>query len=204
MQGESSDSDWDRVHERIATHSAEVARILAMVDASSPRRVLDLACGTGKHLLEFAQLGHQCTGIDRLDWKLQIARADSQALGLDVDFVCGDLCGFEAAPTHDLVICLYALSCMVTDEDLLAALATATGALAPGGAFVFNAINAEARGQAQFLGPDATGNKHIRSFTVDELERFLTHVGLKLQACALFDIEGVERFDIFMCTGKRS
>src|SRR5207237_1779617 len=35
----------------------------------SPAKVLDLACGTGKHLIEFAGLGHTCRGNDLLESK---------------------------------------------------------------------------------------------------------------------------------------
>ena len=48
-------------------------------------RVLDLACGEGRHSLAAAQLGARVTGVDRDETRLATARdlADTQALGVD-------------------------------------------------------------------------------------------------------------------------
>jgi ubiquinone/menaquinone biosynthesis C-methylase UbiE len=57
-------------HEQPAVH--------AMLGAwPAPQRVLDAACGTGRHTLYLAQLGHDVTGLDASPWMLaQAAQKD--------------------------------------------------------------------------------------------------------------------------------
>ena len=48
-------SEWDAIHARIGSHSSEMLGILLSLPAGRSYRVLDLACGTGGHLLEAAR-----------------------------------------------------------------------------------------------------------------------------------------------------
>jgi len=47
-----------------------------------PLRVLDAACGTGRHTVHLAALGHDVTGVDPSPWMLERAAAKSVALSL--------------------------------------------------------------------------------------------------------------------------
>jgi ubiquinone/menaquinone biosynthesis C-methylase UbiE len=47
-----------------------------------PLRVLDAACGTGRHTVHLAALGHDVTGVDASPWMLERAAAKSDALAL--------------------------------------------------------------------------------------------------------------------------
>lgn len=49
-------------------------------------RVLDLACGTGRHALAAAAYGAQVTAIDKDAGSLEIARKEAKARGVDVDW----------------------------------------------------------------------------------------------------------------------
>ncbi|HLG04986.1 MAG TPA: class I SAM-dependent methyltransferase [Gemmatimonadales bacterium] len=49
-------------------------------------RVLDLACGTGRHALAAAALGARVTAVDRDPARLDIARAEARDRGLEVDW----------------------------------------------------------------------------------------------------------------------
>jgi ubiquinone/menaquinone biosynthesis C-methylase UbiE len=57
------------VHERVAAWS-------------TPLRVLDAACGTGRHTLHLATLGHDVTGVDASPWMLAEALAKNPQLPL--------------------------------------------------------------------------------------------------------------------------
>ena len=77
-----------------------------LVDSLSPSRVLDAACGTGRHSEYLAGRGHRIIGVDRSPEMLQRARRKVPA----ADFREGDL---EALPLEaesvDVVVCALAL-----------------------------------------------------------------------------------------------
>jgi 2-polyprenyl-3-methyl-5-hydroxy-6-metoxy-1,4-benzoquinol methylase len=54
-------------------------------------RVLDLACGEGRHALAAAALGAQVVGVDRESERLDTGRDFATLRGLKVDFRCVDL-----------------------------------------------------------------------------------------------------------------
>jgi SAM-dependent methyltransferase len=68
-------------------------------------RVLDLACGEGRHSLAAAMLGAQVTGIDRDEARLATARELAEAQGLSVDWQVIDLLGpWPELGTFDAVL----------------------------------------------------------------------------------------------------
>ena len=77
-----------------------------LFDSLSPSRVLDAACGTGRHSEYLAGRGHRIIGVDRSPEMLQRARGKVPA----ADFREGDL---EALPLEaesvDVVVCALAL-----------------------------------------------------------------------------------------------
>lgn len=56
-------------------------------------RVLDLACGEGRHALRAAQWGGLVTALDKDDTKLESGREAAARLGVEVDFRVVDLTG---------------------------------------------------------------------------------------------------------------
>lgn len=61
-------------------------------------RVLDLACGLGRHSLELAARGHRPIGVDASSEALAQARAEATARQLTVDFAPADLRELSACP----------------------------------------------------------------------------------------------------------
>ena len=53
-------------------------------------RVLDLACGVGRHAIELAKLGYRVTGVDISPVFIERARELADEAGADVEFVVGD------------------------------------------------------------------------------------------------------------------
>jgi len=54
-------------------------------------RVLDLACGTGRHALAAAGLGASVTAVDKESVSLEVGRKEAKARGLAVTWVNADL-----------------------------------------------------------------------------------------------------------------
>ncbi|HLB54488.1 MAG TPA: class I SAM-dependent methyltransferase [Gemmatimonadales bacterium] len=52
----------------------------------SGSRVLDLACGTGRHALAAAALGAQVTAVDRDPARLEVGRNEAKVRGIEVDW----------------------------------------------------------------------------------------------------------------------
>ncbi len=189
-------SEWDRVHATISTHSAECRRIAAWAELKPGARVIDIACGTGQHLLEFARRGHPCFGSDQLWWKIVRAVALAGAEGLPIKYACADLRTLRLRPRYDLVLCLYAMSMMRRDEDLLAALAVAKSALAPGGRFVFNVLASEGLDETDQVFQD----DHLRTYGPEEINGYLAQAGLETLRMEKSSIPGFGSFDLnYVC-----
>lgn len=193
------DSEWDLVHGRIARHRDEIRRLASKRGSNGPHKALDLACGTGKHIIELAKLGYQCVGIDRVSWKVAKASDDSRALGLEIEFFCADLRTFDTQPQFDLVICLYAMSLMRTDADVLAAFGTAKRALRRSGRFVFNVINREAsRKPRSPVHQSIHATDHLRDFDTGELRTLLCRAQLNSLTLEFREVAGIPNLDVFV------
>jgi SAM-dependent methyltransferase len=113
-----------------------------------PRRVLDLACGTGAAARVFAAAGSEVIGIDRSASMLSLARARARDAGLPITFVQADLRDWAAWSTEgaqiDLIVCYYnSLNYLLDDGDLEQVFRGCAVFLRPGGLFVFD-INSPA------------------------------------------------------------
>lgn len=107
---------------------------------SDAKTVLDLGCGTGKHALLLSEMGYEVTGIDRSGEMLAMASSRvSPPGGPGCNFVQGDIRTIRLDRTFDVVLSMFhVMSYQVTDADLLAACATASHHLKPGGIFIFD------------------------------------------------------------------
>ncbi len=79
---------------RIQRAKEEVQRIVELLEVRPPDRVLDLACGVGRHSLELARQGFRVVGVDRTRPYIEEARARARRDGLSVEFVEGDMRDF--------------------------------------------------------------------------------------------------------------
>jgi ubiquinone/menaquinone biosynthesis C-methylase UbiE len=99
------------------------------------RRLVDLACGTGRHARALERLGHEVVGVDSSASMLEVARARGTAAGSAVRFVEGDLRDLHVpgAP-FDAATCLFdSIGYVQTNEALARALAGIRRTVRPGG-----------------------------------------------------------------------
>nr|AFY23021.1 methyltransferase [uncultured bacterium] len=108
-------------------------------------RVLDLACGHGRIANRLAARGCEVTGLDSSAVFLERARADAEELGVEVDYVAGDLRELPWTDRFDLVV-NWATAFGYFDDDVNRdVLRQVRRALRPGGQLVMDLNNLVAR-----------------------------------------------------------
>jgi len=151
-------TDWDA---RLASEGPFLRDQLA---AAGARRVLDVACGSGGHVLWLAQRGYRAAGADASPVMIALAQQKAATLGVAAAFEVADLApaapdgkGERNAaplattePTFDAVLCLgNSLPHLLTQADLVAALTGMARRLRPGGLLILQNLNYDLRWQKQ-------------------------------------------------------
>lgn len=111
-----------------------------------PGPALELACGTGRLTIPWAQAGCDATGIDSAPALLDRARQKAAAAGVRVRFVEGDMRRFDLRMRFaTIVLAGDSVGHLHDDRALAACLECVRNHLAPGGAFVLDAPIPEER-----------------------------------------------------------
>ncbi|UOG77603.1 class I SAM-dependent methyltransferase (plasmid) [Hymenobacter tibetensis] len=88
--------------------------LLIQQQAPQANNLLDVACGTGKHL-EYLQHRYACTGLDLNSELLAVARTRCPNVPLQE----ADMTDFQLAETFDVVVCLFSsIGYVQTEENL--------------------------------------------------------------------------------------
>ena len=125
--------DWNERYARkeLVWTAEPNRRFAAEVEGLESGRALDLACGEGRNAVWLAERGWRVTGVDFSDVALAKAAELAASRGVDVDWVVADVLDHRPeARAFDLVAVLYL---QLPRDELLHALETAAGAVAPGG-----------------------------------------------------------------------
>ncbi len=86
-------------------HAAEeVDFVVEALGLSGSERILDLACGFGRHSLELAQRGYSVVGVDITPDYIQHARSRASEDGLNVEFICSDVLDVRFREEFDVVL----------------------------------------------------------------------------------------------------
>jgi SAM-dependent methyltransferase len=123
----------------------EVDAIERLLELRPPLRLLDLACGQGRHSIELAKRGYQVTGLDQSRYLLDIAAQRAAAAGVTVRWVEGDMRQPLPVPGgYDVAVNLFtSFGYFADDADDLMVLRAVAGALRPGGRFLLEVLNGE-------------------------------------------------------------
>lgn len=141
-------------------YATEAAALLAVAreDDRRPASLLDVACGTGRHLEAFAAEMDDVTGLDGSPDMLALAAC---RLDRGVPLVEGDLRDFDLGRTFDVVTCLFSSIGHVSDAaELDAAVAAMARHVAPGGTLLVE----------PWLTPDAVRDGGVRDLVTAHVE----------------------------------
>ncbi len=114
---------------------AEVNRALTMLRPEGGERILDLACGTGRHSLELVRRGFSVVGSEISPELVVMANEEAAAQGLEATFIEGDLRELDFEEEFDIVLNLNdgAVGYFETDEENHRTFEVISRALKPGG-----------------------------------------------------------------------
>jgi SAM-dependent methyltransferase len=114
---------------------SEIKRALTMLRPQGGERILDLACGTGRHSLELVRQGFSVVGVEIGEELVEIARKDAEEQGLEAEFVQGDLRELDYEDEFDIVLNLNdgAIGYFESDEENHRTFEVIARALKPGG-----------------------------------------------------------------------
>jgi SAM-dependent methyltransferase len=120
---------------------AEVSALVTLLGLDQPLKILDLACGFGRHTNRLAALGHIMTGVDFSQGFLEIARRDALQMRLSVNYQQADMRKITFTDEFDYTLLLFTAFGYFSDAENLQVLQNTCKALVSGGRLVFDVHN---------------------------------------------------------------
>jgi SAM-dependent methyltransferase len=136
---------WDIQNLPLAEQTArEVNFLVGALGLRGRERILDLACGFGRHALELARRGFSVVGVDVSSAYVDEARKRAAETSLKVEFVCADARDVSYSAEFDVVLNLSdgAIGFLENDNENLKVFDRIALALRPGGKHLMRVCNA--------------------------------------------------------------
>ncbi len=139
------------------------------------KRILDVACGGGRHIVGLAQRGYRCTGYDLTRERIDAARARARRAGVSLELRQGDATKLRLASKFDAILALYILFLLPSDDDVKRCLVQIHNLLLPGGILICNYFNPFSRGESSVSDLLRYGHSieesHAPGIRITEIER---------------------------------
>lgn len=143
----------------------EVAAVLALLEPAPGARILDLACGQGRHAVVLARLGYRMSGLDRSAALLELAQGAAQEVGVRVAWVVGDMRCPPFGPQFDVCLSMFTSFGYFEDEaENEQVLHGIAGVLRPGGRLFLDTKNRDNHAQQR----SATSSRRHGTATILE------------------------------------
>ena len=137
--------DYIEIYSERLSRDATERETAFVVDALGLRdgdRVLDLACGHGRHAVALAQRGMVVTGQDLNEDYLRMAREDAARAGVEIETVHGDMREIPFTDEFDAVINMFtAFGYFDSEDEDVRVLEAVANALESGGKLLLDTIN---------------------------------------------------------------
>lgn len=119
----------------------EIEFLVKELELDKPMKILDLACGHGRHANRLAKLGHSVTGVDINLGFLEIAKKEAKEKGVSVEYIMEDMRKISFHEEFDRVLLLFTSFGYFEDDENLLVLKNIANALKPTGLFCFDTFN---------------------------------------------------------------
>ncbi len=118
--------------------------ILNNLKLENNTRILDAACGAGRHSIKLAEKGFKITAFDLSESLLEIAKNEAKNKNLQIDFINSDLRKFETNKKFDVVLSLFtSFGYFDTDEENFLFIKKAYNFLIKDGYYIIDFFNSE-------------------------------------------------------------
>ena len=105
----------------------------------SPKKILDLACGTGSITVPLAKRGYSMTGIDLSSEMLALAQDKCDAAGVRIRFSEQNIALFQAGSRFDAMICSFdGINYLTSPRDVQSCFSCVSEMLSDNGIFIFD------------------------------------------------------------------
>jgi SAM-dependent methyltransferase len=106
---------------------------------SGAKRILDIGCGSGRHLLGLAKRGYRVMGLDLQPEMVAYVEAEAKKAHLPIRVSVGDLRQLALTDTYDAAFCFMdTFRFLLTNEEIRLHLQAVAKALAPGGLYLLD------------------------------------------------------------------
>ncbi len=176
---------------------SEVQFLVEHVIPSKSSRILDLACGQGRHAIALTKMGYHVLGVDRSEQLLSMALAAAEKAGTSMTFVKQDMRELNVGQTFDVIMVLFCTFGIESDEINRKTLLRLSNHLKPGGRLfldmhnLFRFVRRMGRAETNYAKLDLKEltlwdktsiglELPLRLYTVPEMTERLNAVGLKI------------------------
>ena len=129
-------------HRNESDAEEHVKLILKNVNIPSSAKILDMACGAGRHAIILSRKNFDVTAVDLSENLLAIAKKNTYAENLKINFVHSDIRKFESDDKFNLILNLFtSFGYFESDEENFSVLQKAYDLLADDGFFVLDFFN---------------------------------------------------------------
>lgn len=119
-----------------------VELIINNIDLVPNSKILDMACGSGRHSIIFAKKGFDVTAIDLSQRLISDAKTNASQNDVKINFIHSDILKFQTAKRFKLVLNLFtSIGYFDNDEDNFQVILKAYQFLDSGGYFVIDYFN---------------------------------------------------------------
>ncbi|MEO3877962.1 class I SAM-dependent methyltransferase [Rheinheimera fenheensis] len=130
--------------DRVSKAKIEVAGLLALTSIPPSSKILDLACGVGRHTVELSLRGFKTSGLDYSAHLLELAKNYAKKKNADVEWIKSDMRKLDYNDIFDMVLSLWtSFGYFDQQVDNYRVLENVYRSLKPGGVFVLELITTE-------------------------------------------------------------
>lgn len=126
--------DWDRKAE-----CDFIEECVHRYSSSEEKSILDIACGTGIHLREFARRGRRVMGLDISEEMITFVRRRAEIERLEINCVKADMKEFKTTRKYGCAVCMLdSFRFLLGEADILSHLRSVARAVKPGGLYILD------------------------------------------------------------------